>query len=314
MIAYTLRRAAQAIVVVLFVTLIVFFLFRMIPGDAALVRLGMEPTPEALAKLRAEMGLDKPLYLQYFIWLTKALRGDLGISLIDKKSVSHLIAQKLPVTLELSAIATLCSLLIAIPLSCNAAVFRNTFIDYSIRLFAFAGISIPVFWLAVMLMYVFALEFRWLPAGGYVPLSMALIDHLKHLVMPLLAVTVNLVATQVRFLRSSLLDELGKDYIRMARGKGLSERVILYKHAVRNSLLPLITIVGINFGSLLSGLVVTETIFAWPGTGWLLIQSVRARDYNVVMGCVTVAAFLFIFINLIVDLSYAYLDPRITYT
>jgi len=313
-VAYTLRRLVQAIVVVLFVTLMVFVLFRMIPGDAALVRLGMEPTPEALASLRAEMGLDRPFYLQYFAWLTKALRGNLGISLLDQKPVSDLIIQKLPVTLELSAIAVLCSLLLAIPLSCYAASARGTFVDGLIRLMSFAGISIPVFWLAVILMVLFSLQLRWFPAGGYAPLSSGFVAHAQYLIMPLFAVSVNLMATEVRFLRSSLLDELGKDYIRTARGKGLSEQVVLYKHAVRNSLLPLITVVGINFGSLLSGLVVTETIFAWPGTGWLLIQSVKARDYNVVMGCVTIAAFLFIVINLVVDLSYAYLDPRITYT
>lgn len=310
---YIITRLIQMVFVMGLVSIIIFGMIKMIPGDAALLRLGMEPTPEAIEVWREQMGYNRPLVVQYLDWLTNVLQGDLGTSYTTGQPISRLIMRRLPITLQLAGTATVISLIFSIFFGVISAIRHGSLIDQILRVFSVIGYCIPRFWLAILLMLFFSLRLNWLPTGGHVRFSENYIDNLRYLILPATTLSVGLIAYQIRFLRSCILDVLKEDYVRTARAKGLTERVVVYKHVLRNSLIPLVTVVGINFGMLLSGMVVTEQIFVWPGMGWLTIAAIENRNYEVVMGAVLVASFIFAFINLVVDIIYAFLDPRIHY-
>ncbi|MEJ5198489.1 MAG: nickel ABC transporter permease [Anaerolineae bacterium] len=312
MFAYLARRALALLPILLLMSVIVFILIRMVPGDPIDVMYGSEGMDEARrAALSRELGLDQPIPVQYVKWLLRALRGDLGRSYRAQMPVLQLIAQRLPATLLLSASALLFSLVIAIPLGVIAAVKRNTWADFGAMGFAITGISLPNFWSGIMLVLVFAVSLKWLPSIGYVPFTRDPVDSLRHLILPTITLGLALAGTTTRLTRSSLLEELGKDYVRTARGKGLHERTVLLGHALRNALIPTVTMIGLQLGFLIGGAVVVETVFAWSGIGLLVVDSIFARDYPVVQGVVLVIAVLVVLINLAVDVVYTVLDPRI---
>jgi peptide/nickel transport system permease protein len=316
MTAYILRRLVHLVPVLLLVSAIVFFVFHVIPGDAAVVLLGgggEKIDPEALAALRRKMGLDQPLYVQYLIWLANAVRGDLGTSYINQQSVLSLLLEKLPATLELGLLGMLLSLVISIPVGILSALWRGSWLDQIARLLALLGFCMPRYWLAVLLIMVLAVQAGWFPPAGYVDPREDLAANLYHVTLPVLSVAVTMAAVQMRFLRSSLLDVIGQDYIRTARAKGLRHRVVVLRHALKNALIPFITVVGLGLGHMLGGMVIIEQIFSWPGVGWLMIQSIAQRDYAVVQGAVLLTTVGFVVVNLLVDIAYAYLDPRIRY-
>jgi peptide/nickel transport system permease protein len=293
---------------------VVFFAFRVVPGDPAQLALGVDATPESLAALRHEFGLDRPLVVQYAIWLGGVLRGDLGVSRLEgHRRVVDVLKPKIPVTLQLVVLGITFALALAVPLGVAAAVKAGGRIDQLARIIALLAFSTPSYWLAILLMLLFSLKLRWLPAGGYVSPLENLGQHLRFLVLPVITVGLIQAASLVRFLRAGMLEVLTLDYIRTARAKGLAERTVIYGHALKNSLISLITVLGTNIGALVGGLVVTEQIFAWPGLGWQMVTSIMTRDYQVVQGAVLYIALMFVTINLLVDVCYVLLDPRIHY-
>lgn len=312
MLAYLVRRSLTLLPILLLMSIIVFALIRMVPGDPIDVMYGSEGMDEARrAALAKELGLDQPIFVQYIKWLWRAVRGDLGNSYRAGMPVLQLIAQRFPATLLLSFAALFLSLLIALPLGLIAAVKRNTGADLAAMIFAILGISMPNFWSGILLVLVFAIWLGWLPSIGYVSPFKDFFTSLRHLLLPAITLGWSLAGTTTRLARSSLLEELGKDYIRTARGKGLQERAVLLTHALRNALIPTVTMVGLQLGFLIGGTVVVETVFAWPGVGLLVVDSIFARDYPVVQGIVLVIAVLVVLINLLVDVIYTILDPRI---
>jgi peptide/nickel transport system permease protein len=313
MTAYVLRRVLQLLPVLLFVSVIVFFVFRIIPGDAAVLRLGESADPEAVARLRRAMGLDRPVYVQYLTWLGSTLRGDFGESYLNQQAVFSLVLEKFPATLELALLGVLLSLVVSLPVGILSAVRRGTWLDHVARLGALVGFCVPRYWLAVLLILFFAVHWRLFPPAGHIPLAEHPLVNLRYAALPALSVAMTLAAVQMRFLRSSLLDVIAQDYVRTARAKGLTQRAVLLRHALKNALIPFVTVVGLEVGNLLGGLVVVEQIFSWPGVGWLMIQSIIHRDYAVVQGAVLLIATGFVTINLLVDVTYAALDPRIRY-
>jgi peptide/nickel transport system permease protein len=312
-ISYIVRRLVHMVPVLALVSAIVFFVFHIIPGDMAVARLGEGADPQAIAVMRHAMGLDRPLWQQYLDWLFAALRGDLGTSYLNDQSVTSLILQTLPATLELAILGMALALLLSLPLGIISASRNRTWVDHFARLLALAGFCIPRYWLAVLLILAFALNLKWFPVSGYADLGSEPLGNLQHAALPVIALGVTIAAVQTRFLRSSLLDVIGQDYVRTARAKGLAAQTVLLRHALKNALIPFVTVVGLELGALLGGLVVVEQIFAWPGIGWLMIQSINARDYATVQGIVLVIAAGVVLINLGVDILYARLDPRIRY-
>ena len=310
---FILRRVLQMLLILFLVSSAVFFMFKLVPGDVAAVRLGIEQTPEALAALRAQLGLDRPLVVQYLTWLAGLVRGDLGTSYVDGAPVFGIVASRFFITLELVLVITVLSALISIPVAVVAAQRKGTLVDSGIRALSMVGYSLPTYWWAILLMLLFSVALGWLPAGGYVYPNRDFGRHLIHLIMPTVAMVMILVAAQVRFLRASILDIIQLDYVRTARAKGLSSRRVLYKHVLRNSLAAFITVVGLNFATLIGGMVIIEQIFIWPGLGWLIITSILNRDFPVVQGAVLFVAAIFVTVNLVVDILYAALDPRIRY-
>ena len=309
---FIVRRLIGTIPVLLLVTLVVFSLIHLIPGDVATAVLGEEATPQAKAALRHQLGLDQALPIQYLTWLWRALHGDLGRSLSDQTPVAHTIAQRLPVTIELALAAFLVALLIAIPTGILVATQRGHLADYLGTAIAFAGMSIPSFWLAIMLIIFFAVHLHWLPASGFVPITQDPKANLTAMLLPAVATGFRESAVLMRMLRSSLLEVLGLDYVRTARAKGLGRWAVILRHATRNALIPVVTSSGLAVASLLGGLVLTETIFSIPGFGRLIVQAILDRDFVTVQGAVLVAALLVILVNLLVDITYAVLDPRIS--
>ena len=310
---FILRRVLQMLLILFLVSSAVFFMFKLVPGDVAVVRLGIEQTPEAVAALRAQLGLDRPLIVQYLSWLVGLVRGDLGTSYVDGAPVFGIVASRFFITLELVLVITVLSALISIPVAVVAAQKKGTLVDSGIRVASMVGYSLPTYWWAILLMLLFSVALGWLPAGGYVYPNRDFGRHLIHLIMPTVAMVMILVAAQVRFLRASILDIIQLDYVRTARAKGLSSRRVLYKHVLRNSLAAFITVVGLNFATLIGGMVIIEQIFIWPGLGWLIITSILNRDFPVVQGAVLFVAAIFVTVNLAVDILYAALDPRIRY-
>lgn len=310
---YIIQRIIQAVPVLFVVSVIVFILMRLIPGDPALSLMGMEATQEQLVAVRQAWGLDRPLHIQYFYWLRNLLSGNLGKSYFSGIPVSDLIKQKLPSTVELTLISMSLALLIGVPAGILAAIKRNSIIDVLTSMSVLFGISFPDFWLGILLILLFALTLGWLPALGHVPFSKDPSGNLRFVALPALTLGLILAAPIMRFLRSGMLDVLSEEYIRVARAKGLAERAVLFRHALKNAAIPTVTMVGVQLASLLGGTAIVETVFAWPGVGWLLVNAVNQRDYSVVQALVMMLAAIFVVVNLLVDILYAALDPRIHY-
>lgn len=311
---YILRRLLTMIPVMFLVTVIVFMLLHLTPGDPATSMLGEEASPEAVAALRQRLGLDQPLPVQYGKWLISAVQGDLGRSIRSNQPVSEAIRERLPATFQLSILAVLVSLTIAIPVGIVSAMRRNSPLDTTATTFALLGVSLPNFFLAILLIYLFSLHLGWLPPIGYTPFFDDPLDSLKRMIMPALTLGTALSAIVMRMTRSSLLEVLDQDYVRTARAKGLTEARMVRVHALRNALIPVVTVVGLQIGALLGGAIIIESIFVVPGVGRLLVDSIFQRDFPLVQGVVLFASLAFLFANLAVDLIYAYLDPRIRYT
>ena len=303
MLRYCVRRVLLAVPVLLGVATLVFSLIHLVPGDPAQAMLGDGAAPQDVAELRVSLGLDQPLLTQYGTFLRHALGGDLGKSFRTGQPVTLMIAERVPATAELAFAAMTIAILIAIPLGVVAAVWRGTAIDYGAMTFALAGVSIPNFWLGPLLAIVFAVELGWLPVSGR--------GTMANLVLPAISLGLALAAILARMTRASLLDELNELYVRAARARGVSAARAITTHALRNSMLPLVTIIALQFGAVLTGAVITETIFAWPGIGRLLIQSIGFRDYPVVQGCILLIAVTYVTVNLVTDVMYGVLDPRI---
>jgi peptide/nickel transport system permease protein len=314
MTTYLLRRLVLMLPVAFLVTVGVFMLIHLTPGDPALILLGEDRTPEAIAAIHHQLGLDQPLYVQYLIWLGHLAHGDLGRSVTTHQPVSAAIAERLPATLELGGLALLWSLLVAIPLGTIAAVRRGSLADHIASGITVGGISIPNFFIGIVLIFALSVTLRIFPFGGYVPFAEDPYENLRHVLLPAIALGTAGAAINMRFTRSSMLEVLNNDYIRTARAKGASWRRVVFVHALRNALIPVVTVVGLQIGGIIEGAVVTETVFTWPGVGRLVVESIFDRDYSVVQGVVLLAAFSYLFANLVVDLVYAWLDPRIAYS
>ncbi|WP_432537298.1 ABC transporter permease [Kineococcus arenarius] len=307
-----LRRALQSVVVLLGVSVVVFALVHLVDGDPVRLALGTRFDQETYEALRERAGLDQPLVVQYLQWISSAVTGDLGVSFRSGEPVTALILERLPATLSLAGASILVALLIAVPLGTASALRPRSVVDGVGTVLSQIGISVPEFWMGIMLILLFAGVLGWFPAGGYVPLSEDPLGWARALVLP--AVTTGLVSGSVltRFTRSSVLEALGAEHVRTARAKGLGARAVLNWHVLRNALLPLVTVTGVQLAYLLSGVVVVEIVFAWPGLGQLALQAVQSRDYPVLQGAVLLFAFVFLLVNLVVDLLYSKLDPRIS--
>ncbi|GIV67183.1 ABC transporter permease [Caldilinea sp.] len=311
---YILRRFLWAIPVLLGASFLVFWSIRWVPGDPAIAIAGELATPELVEKVRAELGLDQPLPIQYGIYLGRMLRGDMGTSVRSGLPVFEEIRIRLPRTLQLTFFSLLFAAAIGIPIGVLSATRANTWIDALSMIFALLGVSMPIFWLGLMLIVFFALTLpSWLGLNQPI-LPPTGAGTWQHLVMPTIALAANSMAIQARMTRASMLEVLRSDYIRTARAKGVPEFSVVYNHGLRNALIPIVTVIGLQFGTLLGGAVLTETVFAWPGIGRLLVDSIGYRDYPVIQGTVLVITVGFVLVNILVDVLYAYLDPRIRYT
>jgi peptide/nickel transport system permease protein len=311
---YLVRRLALMVPTAFLVTVGAFMLIHLIPGDPATVILGESYTPAAAARIHQDLGLDKPLPEQYVIYVGKLLHGDLGTSAINRLPVTRAIGERLPATLELGAAALLWSLLVAIPLGAMAALRRGRSLDVIASGVTVAGISIPNFVLGILMILLFGLVLRLLPVGGFAPLTDSVPDNLSRLIMPAIALGTFGAASNMRFTRSSMIEVLNQDYIRTARAKGAGWWRVVNRHALKNALIPVVTIVGLQVGAILEGALVTETVFSWPGVGKLAVESIFSKDFPVVQGIVLMAALSYMVANLLVDLTYAWLDPRISYS
>lgn len=292
-------------------SLVVFAIVYMIPGDPVDAMLGQDAERSAREALRKELGLDQPLWRQYASWLGRVAHGDLGRSIRAQQPVRDLIIEKLPATLLLTTTAAIIALLIAFPAGVIAAVKRNTFVDFFAMVGALLGVSIPSFWSGIMLIMVFSLTLGWFPAMGYASVTADPVAALRHLILPALTLGSVMAGSVTRQVRAQLLQELGRDYVRTARSKGLRERGVVVRHALRNSLIPAVTVLGVQFSILLGGALITEQIFAWPGVGQLAVNAIVNRDYPVLQGVILTVALLVTLVNLVVDTLYVVLDPRI---
>jgi len=311
MLTFLLKRLAQLLPTLFFVSIIIFSLQQLLPGDPALVMAGEEKDPAVIEQIRRQYRLDQPVYVQYFYWVKGVLSGDLGESMRIKQPVRDLVLEKLPVTLQLASMALLFALLIGIPAGIVSAVKKDSVWDYAANVFALWGLSTPNFWLGIMLIFLFSVELGWLPASGYVPLSEDWRASLAATIMPAFVLGNAIAAVLMRHTRSAMLQALASDYVRTARAKGLFERAVILKHAMRNALTPVITLGALEFGTLLSGAVLTEQIFSIPGFGKLIVDSVFNRDYAVVQGVVLITATTYIVLNLLADILYILVNPRL---
>ena len=313
--SYLARRLVLLLPVLAGVSIIIFMVLHLSPGDPAEIMLGSQATKEDLARLHADLGLDEPLHVQYVRWLGHVARGDLGRSLWMKRPVLGEVLTRLRATLLLTASALLVSTTVGIALGVAAAMRPHSMLDRVSAVASLFGASMPSFWLGIVLMVIFALWLGWLPASGmYAPHSGGdLRDLLSHLVLPAVTLAAASVTIVARLTRSAMLESLEQDYVRTARAKGVTERAVVLRHGLGNALVPIVTVVGVQAGYLLGGAVLTETVFAWPGVGTLMVQGILARDFPLVQGCVLVVALSFVLVNLAVDLLYAWLDPRIRY-
>ena len=310
---YIVRRLIHALFIIWGCATIVFFLLRAIPGDPVVQMLGQEYSPESAVLLRRKLGLDQPVYVQYVKWFGNLAQGDMGRSIATGEPVTAAIMSGLPKTLSIAALAFLIGMLIAVPAGTLAALKRNSPFDYGVSVFTLIGISMPGFWFGIVLIILFAVKLNWLPAVGYVPLSSGAWPWFTHLILPGVAVGIGEAAILMRFVRAGLLEVLGSDYIRTARAKGLRERAVISRHALRNAMVPVVTIAGISLAGLLGGLLITETVFAIRGIGRILFGAIFDKDYPIVQGVILLVALIFVLANLIVDIVYTFLDPRIRY-
>ncbi|MCU0590977.1 MAG: ABC transporter permease [Desulfobacterales bacterium] len=305
MLNYVIKRLFSMIPVLVGISILLFFMLRMLPGDPAQVLAGQMASPEEIETIRKQLGLDRPVYEQYLSYLGRLVRLDLGRSARTQNPVIEEIWARLPNTALLAVVAIGLACLFGIPAGVISAVRPYTWVDYLVTMGALFGISMPVFWLGLMLVVVFAVVLRWLPAGGT--------GSWQHVVLPSVTLASFVVAFIARMTRSTMLETLSMDYISTARSKGLKEEVVVIKHALRNALIPIVTVVGLQFGLLLGGAVLTETVFAWPGIGRLIVDSILARDYPVIQGTILIFGLLYILVNLAVDILYVVIDPRIRY-
>jgi len=308
---YLVQRLAISAVTLVVISVIVFTGVRMIPGDPARVMGGTDADEAGLAEIRAKYGLNDRLPVQYLRWVGLALRGDLGESIRTRESVVSTVAKKLPITVELACLSILVALAIAIPVGVLSAARRNTAWDYLANSLSLCGLSVPSFWLGIMLILLLSVRLHWLPASGFVPLWQDPVANLTRMIMPAFVLGATLGAVLMRQTRNSMIEVLGADYIRTAYSKGLPGRAVIFRHAIRNGLIPVVTILGLQMGALMGGAVVTEQIFVVPGFGRLIVESVFTRDYPLVQGVVLITASAYVFINLLVDVSYSLLNPRI---
>jgi len=308
---YIAIRVLSALPTLLGVSILVFGVTYLIPGDPARMMAGTEASPEAVEAIRRHWGLDQPFWVRYGLWLLNMLQGNLGDSYFSKQTVAQLVGGALPITLELTLLALLVALIIAVPTGIVSAVKVGSWFDVGAAGISFVGLSIPGFWLGIMLIYLFAVQLRWLPAGGFQPIEKGIGPNLQSMILPAIALGTFASTQLMRYLRASLLDVLHADYVRTARAKGLREWAVLVRHAVRNALIPFITVLGVQMGYLLGGTVITESVFALPGMGRLVLTSVLNRDYQVATGIIFLIAAAFVIINLLVDLLYPVLDPRV---
>lgn len=311
MYAFLTRRIATILPTLLFVTILIFGLQQLLPGDPAVVLAGEEHDPSVVAYLRGKMHLDEPLPMRYFYWVSGVLRGDLGESLRMQKPVTALIAEKLPVTLELAGLAIVIALVIGIPAGIVSAIAKGTWWDYAANAIALWGLSTPNFWLGIMLILLFSVQLGWLPASGYVSPFEDLRANLASMIMPAFVLGNAIAAVLMRHTRSAMLQVMSSDYVRTARAKGLAERVVILKHGLRNALTPIITLGALELGALLSGAVLTEQVFTIPGFGKLIVDAVFNRDYAVVQGVVLFTATFYILLNLAADIAYFLVNPRL---
>jgi peptide/nickel transport system permease protein len=319
---YLIRRLAVSIPQLLLVSVLAFCLLHLAPGDPVLFYLG-DPNlaardPMLVAQVRADLGLDKPLWDQYLMWLQKLMNGDFGYSYISRRPVAQMILEVLPNTLLLMSSTIVLSVAIGIPLGVICATRRNSFVDRFIQGMSVVGLSSPVFWMGLMFILLFSVQMRWFPSSGVVTLgeggpSTYLADVAWHMTLPLSVLVLRSMTVYVRLTRSTMLEVLGQDYVRTGRAKGLPEHKVLYKHALRNAFLPIVTVIGLNVGLILNGAVITETVFAWPGLGRLAVQSVTTRDYSVTLAIIMVVGFMVVICNLVTDVVYSVLDPKIKY-
>ena len=300
---YIIRRAIQSVLLLLGVTLIVFLLLRITPSDPAAIMLGENASPEALATLRESLGLNKPLHEQYLSYLSSLLVGDWGTSIRSQRPALAIVAERLPATAELAAVAMFFTLLVSIPIGIIAAIKRNSAIDGFSMLGALITQSVPGYWLGLMLIILFAVVFNLLPSSGR--------GSWTHLILPGVTLASFLIGLITRLTRSCMLDVLQQDYLRTARSKGLSERVVILRHALKNAMIPVITVVGVMFGRLIAGAVLTETIFSWPGMGLYTVQSILYLDFQPIMGFTILVAFFYVSVNLLTDILYGLFDPRV---
>jgi len=309
--AYILKRLLSIIPVLLIVAVIVFFIIHLIPGDPASVILGEEATPEDVQTLREELGLNLPIYEQFIHWFAGIFQGDFGNSIYMNMPVLEAFVSHIGPTLSLALLAQSISIIIAIPLGVIAAKRRGTNVDQLFMIIAMLGLSIPSFLLALLLMLIFGVNLQWLPVAGYSPVSTGLWSHLQFMILPAISLGAIQAAVISRMSRSSMIDILSMNYIKTAKAKGVKDRVVVYKHALRNAFIPILTILGETFGSLITGAVVTETVFNLPGIGQLVINAIVRRDYAVIQGTILLIAFSYLLLNLIIDLLYGLVDPRI---
>ncbi len=311
MFAIIAKRLVQLIPTVFIVSILIFGLQQLLPGDPALIMAGEEKDPEVIAQIRAQYRLDQPVVVQYVYWIKGVMVGDLGESMRLKQSVSELVGQKLPVTLQLASMAMVIAILIGVPAGIISAVKKDTFWDYLVNIISLWGISTPNFWLGIMMIFFFSVYLGWLPASGYVSPFEDLGQSLRTTIMPAFVLGNAIAGVLMRHTRSAMLQALGSDYVRTARAKGLYERVVIIKHAMRNALTPVITLGALEFGTLLSGAVLTEQIFTIPGFGKLIVDAVFNRDYAVVQGVVLVTSATYILLNLLADIGYILANPRL---
>ncbi len=313
MLPFALRRLLSALPTLFIVTIMVFVMVRVLPGNPARLLLGEESTPALVAALTKELGLDQPLPVQYLTWIGGVVRGDLGRSLRDNTSITALILEKLPTTLELAFLAMLLALLIALPAGVFTASRRGGFADGAVTVLALSGISLPNFFLGILLIYFFSVRLGWIPPSGYVTPGENLWQNLRLMLMPAFTLALGTAGALTRFLRGSMLEVLGQDYVRTAKAKGVPDSGVLYRHALRNAMIPVLTIFGLQLGALLGGAVISEQIFSIPGFGRLIVDAVFTRDFPVVQGIVLVSASAIFLVSFLVDMLYASVDPRIRY-
>lgn len=314
MAGFIVRRLLNLIPVAFVVLMVTFGLIHLTPGNPAYTILGDQASAHAVKLLDEKMGLNRPLVTQFLVYLGHVVHGNLGRSLLDNEPVAHLIVTRLPITMELSILAILLSLIIALPIGILAAYKPNTWIDSLSRLLALIGAAVPNFWLALLLVWVFAVSLRWMPALGWIPISQGLGANLYHLVLPVVVLALPLVAVTSRVLRGELMEVMHQLYVQVARAKGVNEWGVVMRHGLKNALIPVVTVVGLQVGFLLGGVVITESIFSLPGMGQLVVNSIFDRDYVTLQGSVLFMALVVLLANLVVDLLYAAIDPRIRYS